>query len=179
MEKKRKMEKGKGEGLAAQACSASRPASAQQPSQPNHTSIRPALARGPARGPASPARPQLASSHCHLGPARQPRAAHPRASLSFARSHCHAGPARQPPHPQCHLLHANASTARRPNADSGDRGGPGGSRPGHDLVPLRRAHATTSNRQMQARTPITLNPHPPIVHAVAEALAIRAPAPEP
>ena len=104
---------------------ASQPASAQQPSQPNHTRIRPAHARGPACGPASPTRPQLASSRCHLGPARQPRAAHPRASLSFARSHCHAGPARQRPHPQCHLLHANASTAHRPNTDSGDRGGLG------------------------------------------------------
>ena len=57
--------------------------------------------------------------------------------------------------------------------------GHGGSRPGHDLVPLRRAHATTSNRQMQARAPITLIPHPPLVHAVAEAPATKASAGSP
>ena len=76
MDKKRKMEKGKGEGLAAQACSASRPASAQQPSQPNHTRIRPAhawpsLRPNVARAPS--ARQQSLPPWPHASAARRPR----------------------------------------------------------------------------------------------------------
>ena len=140
MEKKRKMEKGKGEGLVAQACSASRPASAQQPSQPNHTRIRPARARGPACGPASPARPPASLAvAATLAPRVSRTLPMPVRLPVSACSRCLLDPARQR---YCASSPRRAQTTVRQSSDSNGRGGQG-SCPGHGPVsPLRRAHAT-------------------------------------
>jgi hypothetical protein len=132
MDKKRTMEKGKGEGLVvAQACSASRPS--QQP--------------------ASPANAQRKLAHELRRPNSQPaRRTRPRASPPSL-----AAAATRAPHvsPPVHLLHATPPTAHadfllRPSPDSTGRGGPRGHARGMALSPWHRAHATAPCRWMRS-----------------------------
>ena len=147
MKKKNKTEKEKKKKPHSPASRAGRPNLRDQTTGP-------ALHFSPSAGPREAAsRPGLTARGPRSQPARLP------ASLAAAAAGPHASAS---PPAQCRLLHAHASTAARPEANSAGRSGPGGHARGMALSPWRHAHATTCRPlDVKPAPPIALGLHPP------------------
>jgi len=102
---------------------------------PRARSSRPAPTRAqqPSLRPSDARAPSARLQSLPLGPARQPRAVHPRAPFSFAHSRCQLTPLISlfP----VHLLHAHTDSPLQQNADSTGRERARGSCLGHGLAP--------------------------------------------